>query len=299
MTVEALNFHHLRYFWAVASEGNLTRAAERLRISQSALSAQIRQLEDQLEQPLFLRQGRRLILTEAGLLALDYADDIFETGEELMLTLREGRREQHVFRVGAVATLSRNFQESFIGPVLDQPDLRLRLESGSFDQLLGRLGGHELDMVLANRPTDDDALHGWRCRRIASQPVSIVGRPRDKPFRYPEDLDGAAMILPSRENSIRTEFDALCGQLRVRVAPIAEVDDMATMRLLARDLDRLALLPRVVVRDELRSGTLVEQCAVPGLFETFYSITVERHFQHPLVGILLARAEDDILAMGS
>jgi len=296
MAGEPLNFHHLYYFWAVATDGNLTRTAARLRVSQSALSAQIRQLEDELGEPLFHRQGRRLVLTEGGRIALGYADEIFATGKQLVATLKDGRRED-VFRVGAVATLSRNFQESFLEPLLRKPELRLRLETARIEELLDRLESHALDIVLSNRPARRQSGHDWRCRIIARQPVSIVGRPRKRKFRFPHDIRDAPMILPGEGSDIRSEFDALCEQLGVKVRPVAEVDDMATMRLLARDLEALALLPTVVVRDELRSGVLREHCVVPGLFERFYSITVDRHYQHPLVEALLGRDQDDILAM--
>ena len=137
-----LNFHHLHYFWAVAKEGNLTRAAAHLHVSQSALSAQIRQLEEQLGQPLFARVGRSLQLTEAGQLALGYAESIFASGNELMALLREGRRdERQVLRIGAVATLSRNFQENFLRPLLERADVELVLQSGSLTDLLARLRG--------------------------------------------------------------------------------------------------------------------------------------------------------------
>lgn len=106
------------------------------------------------------------------------------------------------------------------------------------------------------------------------------------------------MILPGSDSEIRSEFDALCERLGVKVTVLAEVDDMATMRLLARDTAAVALVPSVVVRDELRSGTLCEYCVVPGLLESFYAITVDRRFQHPLIKSLLARDEADILAMG-
>jgi LysR family transcriptional activator of nhaA len=105
------------------------------------------------------------------------------------------------------------------------------------------------------------------------------------------------MILPGPDNEIRTEFDALCAQLEIEVRPLVEVDDMATMRLLARDTEALALVPSVVVRDELRNKVLYEYCVVPGLYEKFYAITVDRRFQHPLVKTLLKRDEDDLLAM--
>lgn len=297
MGTERLNFHHLHYFWAVAQDGNLTRAAERLRVSQSALSAQIRQLEDHLGEHLFLREARRLVLTEAGRIALGYASDIFTLGGELMATLENGRRREEVLRVGAVATLSRNFQESFLKPLLTEPKVKLRLRSGGVDDLLERLASHELDLVLSNRPTRKERGRAWRCRRVARQSLSIVGRPRRKPFRFPKDLTTAPMILPGPDSEVRTEFDALCEQLGVEVSVLAEVDDMATMRLLARDTGAIALLPSVVVRDELRSGTLREHCVVPELFETFYAITVERRFSHPLLASLLARDEAEILAM--
>jgi LysR family transcriptional regulator, transcriptional activator of nhaA len=297
MSVEQLNFHHLRYFWAVAKEGNLTRTAARLRVAQSALSSQIQLLEAQLGEPLFVRAGRALVLTEAGKLALAYAEEIFTAGGELVSTLQHGRQHAQVLRVGAVATLSRNFQESFVRPLLEQPDVRLCLEAGGLEDLLLRLEAHALDVILANRPSSHEPGRKLRCRRLARQPVSIVGTRRRKGFRFPESLREAPMILPGPESEIRSEFGALCDQLGVRVRILAEVDDMATMRLLARDTSALALVPSVVVRDELRDGLLHEHCVVPGLFETFYAITIERSFQHPLLRTLLARDEDELLAM--
>lgn len=295
MNVEQINFHHLRYFWAVAKDGNVTRTAARLRVAQSALSSQIRQLEAQLGELLFVRDGRGLALTEAGRVALAYAEEIFRAGGELVSTLEEGRRREHVLRLGAVATLSRNFQESFIRPLLDEAHVRLRLESGGFDDLVVRLREHALDVVLSNRPPTREAREHLRCRRLARQPVSIVGPTRRKSFRFPESIADAPMILPGPASDVRTEFDAICEQHGVRPRTLAEVDDMATMRLLARDAKTLALVPSIVVRDELREHTLHEHCRVPDLFESFYAITAERVYQHPLVKSLLARREDDLL----
>lgn len=296
MDVERINFHHLRYFWAVAKEGNLTRTAARLRVAQSALSTQIKQLEDSLGAPLFLRTGRKLSLTEAGKIALAYAEQIFSAGSELVSTLERGRHVSHVLRVGAAATLSRNFQESFIKPLLGQPGLCLRLESGVLGDLLARLEAHDVDLVLTNRRPPRLTGHRFSCRRIARQPVSIVGKRRRKRFGFPADLAGVPVILPGPESDIRSEFDAICERLGVRLQVFAEVDDMATMRLLARDTDALALLPSVVVRDELRDGVLHEHGVVPGLFETFYAVTAERSYPHPLLKPLLARGEDELLA---
>ncbi len=292
-----LNFHHLRYFWAVAKEGNLTRAAAQLHVSQSAMSAQIKQLEAQLGQMLFHRTGRTLTLTEAGGLAFAYAETIFATGNELVAVLSGGRRdERQVLRIGAVATVSRNFQENFIRPLLDRADVELVLISGSLTELLAQLRVHSLDLILSNQRVHASSADPWRCRRIARQPVSLVGRPRPtSPFRYPVDLADLPLLLPGRENDIRAGFDLRCEQLGIRYRLRAEVDDMALLRLLARDSDCLALLPSVVVQDELRSGRLVEHAVIPDLYENFYGVTVQRHYEPPLVQALLARSETEIL----
>lgn len=296
--MQRLNYHHLHYFWVVAKDGNLTRAAARLHVSQSALSTQIRQLEEQFGQSLFARVGRSLQLTEAGQVALTYAEPIFTSGNELMALLRDGKRDQRqVLRVGGVATLSRNFQENFLKPVLTRSDVELILQSGNLDELSKRLHAHTLDLVLSNRRMHSDADHPFRCRRIARQAVSLVGQPRakGKTFRFPEELAEVPLLLPGRDNDIRAEFDLLCEQRGLRYQLLAEVDDMALLRLLARDSNSVALLPTVVVQDELRTGRLEEYCVVPGLHESFYAITVQRHFEPPLLKELLTRTEADVL----
>ncbi len=299
MSTPRLNYHHLHYFWAVAREGNLTRAAQHLNVSQSALSTQIRQLEAQLGQALFTRQGRTLVITEAGRIALAYADTIMEAGTELMATLREGRRqERQVLRIGAVATLSRNFQRGFLAPLVGEEGVELVLHSGSMSELLARLQAHTLDLVLSNRRVQEDGDRALRCRRIARQQVSLVGPPgRSAAFRFPDDLAHVPLLLPSRDSEIRIAFDVLCEQYGLRVNIAAEVDDMAMLRLLARDSAAVALVPAVVVVDELRVGTLQEYAVVPTLYEEFWAISARRQYQHPLLKPLLERTQLSVLSM--
>ncbi len=293
-----LNYHHLHYFWAVAKDGNLTRTATQLHVSQSALSSQIKALEEDLGQKLFLREGRSLQLTEAGRLALTYAETIFAAGNELYALMRDGEfRKRQTVRIGAVATLSRNFQENFVRPLLRLDDVEMVLQSGTLTDLLNRLSVHSIDLVLSNRRVHRDAQNPWQSHRIARQPVSLVGKPQRtrRPFLFPEDLGAYPIVLPSLESEIRAGFDLLCEQLRVTYRVLAEVDDMAMLRLLARDTDAIALVPTVVVQDELRSGVLVEYCVVPKLFEDFYAITVKRHFQSPILRTLLKRRDEAVL----
>ncbi len=287
-----LNYHHLRYFRAIAHEQGLARAAERLHVSPSALSVQLRQLEDRLGHALFERRGRRLVLTEAGRLALEHADTIHAAGEELLATLKgRPRGRVSVLRIGSVATLSRNFQLLLIKPLLAREDVQIRLESGRLRELLLHLGAHQLDVVLANEAVPRDAAQGWRSTRIAQQPLAIVSAPprgrRAAPLPFPQGLHEQPLLLPGGDSTLRGAFDALLADAGVRPRVLAEVDDMAMLRLLARETGALALVPPVVVQDELAARTLVERCSIPQIHERFYAITAARRFPHPLLKLLL------------
>ncbi|MEQ9246651.1 MAG: LysR family transcriptional regulator [Nitratireductor sp.] len=284
-----LNYNHLRYFQTVAHEGNLTRAAQRLNVSQSAVSTQIRLLEARLGQTLFERRGRSLYLTEAGRIALDHADAIFATGRELVATLQQSGQQRHPLRVGSLATLSRNFQLKFLRPVLGRPDVEVILRSGSAAELFNALAGLHLDLVLTNQPPAADALTSFIVQRLDEQPVSLIGVPALCPpdLSLSERLARAPLILPTAASGLRMGFDALADRLGVRAQIAAEVDDMAMMRLLAREGVGLAVLPPIVVRDELASGALVESAQLPNLTEAFFGVTVERRFPNPLLAELL------------
>jgi len=293
-----INFHHLYYFWSVAKHGKLTRAAELLHISQSALSMQIKQLEDSIGHQLFNRSSRKLNLTEIGRITFSYADEIFRKSAELDAFLSDRKlSDRQIIRIGGISTLSRNFQETFVRPLVNRDDVHLHMISGPTDDLLTRLAAHRLDIVLSNTAIQGDEENPWRCRRIAQQTVSLVGRPLPKglKFRFPEDLHQAKILLPSSNSEIRVGFDHLCEQFEVHPQVSAEVDDMAMLRLLARDSEALAVLPPVVVRDEIRSGELVVHHILPGIFENFYAIHIRRNFGSPLLKSLLERDPQDFL----
>ncbi len=292
-----LNYHHLRYFHAIAREGSLTRAAQHLHISQSALSVQLKRLEEDLGHPLFDREHKSLVLTEAGRIALDYAESIFHAGDELLDTLNHRSPNQRtILRVGGVATLSRNFQLALLRPLIGRDDIELVLRSGSLRELLSQLQAHTIDLVLSNQAVRRDADTNWFSHLLDEQPVSIVSKKTraQKPFRFPDDLQDTPILLPSLESSVRTAFDLLLEQAGVRPIIAAEVDDMAMLRLLARESGTLALVPPVVVRDELANGTLVERHRLPEIRETFYAITPTRRFPNTLVKELVAKGKDKI-----
>jgi len=293
MQIEQLNFHHLFYFWRVAKTGHLTQASKELHVSQSALSSQIRQLEDRLGEALFERSGRRLVLTDTGQLALSYAENIFGLGRELLGRL-QGRGEGVArLRVGSVATLSRNYQENWIRPLLADPTVTLSLESGMLDDLLRRLLEHQLDVVLANDAVPASPDRPLHCRFLGSQAISLVGPAtawRGRTLRIPEDLGGLELALPGPRHALRGQFDALCVAVGVTPRLRAEVDDMAMLRLVARDSGWLTVLPEVVVQDELRAGVLVTVGRSTQLQENFYAITTLHRHRMERLEELLARA---------
>ncbi len=271
-----LNFHHLFYFWRVAKEGHLTRASEELHISQSALSAQIKQLEERLGEPLFTREGRRLVLTNNGQMVLAYAENIFGLGQEMLGRLQGNSLGISKLRVGSVATLSRNYQENWFRPALANPDVVLTLESGLLADLLQRLLQHQLDVVLANEAVPTNPEQPLHCRLLGSQAVSLVGPAaqwQGQRLRIPQDLHGLDLALPGSRHALRAQFDALCEATQVKPRIRAEVDDMAMLRLIARDSGWLTLLPEVVVQDEVGNGTLVVLGQTAQLQEHFYAIT--------------------------
>lgn len=288
--MSGINYHHLRYFREVAHEGNLTRAAHRLNLSQSALSTQIKQLEARLGHDLFSREGRQLRLTEAGRIALDHADRIFSAGDELLATLNQTGHSAPPLRVGALSTLSRNFQLQFLRPVLGDPGLDLVLSSGGGAVLLEALTSLALDVVLTTEPPHRDAFSELVAHRIAEQPVGLYGTPaRLVHATLAETLAAEPVILPT-ESSIRTGFDGLVARLGVAPRIVAEVDDMAMVRLLAREGAGLAIAPAVVLADEIAAGLLTLAPFGLDIVESFYAVTLPRKFPHPALARVLPGA---------
>ena len=211
----SLNLHHLRLFRAVASNGTLTGAARGLNLSQSALSTQIKALEMSLGHDLFERRGRGLILTEAGRIALDHAEAIFRTADDLTMTLRENGRGRRALRVGALATLSRNFQMQFLRPLIGRSDVEVVLRSGSQAELLRGLESLAFDVVLTNMAPPRDAATPWLVHRLAEQRVSLIGTPArlgDVPRPMRDLLLLEPLILPPPETAMRAAFEQIMAQ---------------------------------------------------------------------------------------
>ena len=291
--VPQLNYHHLRYFRVIAQERNLTRAARLLNVSASALSTQLRTLESQLGRPLFDRTQKSLQLTEAGILALQYAETIFRAGDELLDTFGgKPNQRSSVLRIGAMATLSRNFQLDFIRPAFASHNVEVVLRSGDLPELLDLLERYEIDILLSTGPVRRDGHRRIASHLIAEYPVSLVAAPQLKipTGRFPANLRHLPLVLPSPQSGMREAFDAMLAAAGVQPLVAAEVDDMAMLRLLAREGVGATLVPPVVVKDELLEGRVREIWRVPGLNKPFFAITLQRQFPNPWVNQLLRQS---------
>ena len=286
-----LNLHHLRLFRAVARDGTLTGAARGLNISQSAVSTQIKALEESLGQALFERSGRSLILTEAGRIALDHAEEIFRAADDLSATLKTAASRRKALRIGALATLSRNFQLAFLEPLIGRDDIEIVLRSGSQEDLLRGLEALSLDVVLTNLVPARDASSPYLVQRIDEQRVSLVGAPGRAPVSgagIAEILAAHPLVLPTPESSLRAGFDAMLERLGLEPKIAAEADDMAMLRLLARADAGIAVIPPIVVQDELATGRLVEFARLDEIREVFCAVTIRRRFPNPLLAEVLS-----------
>ena len=289
-----MNYHHLRYFWLVARTGNLTQTARAQRVAQSALSMQIHALEEWFGHALFVRQGRQLVLTEAGRVVYEYADAIFSKGDELQETMRAFAAPQvQELRIGALATLSRNFQMEFLRPLFAGNE-RFVVRSGRIDELIVDLEAYRLDVVLSDVMPLVTNTASYHVHTIAQQTVSVVGRAGAYSQRgaLAALLAEHPLVVPARPSSIRTDFDAALERMGVQPDIVAEIDDMAMLRLVAREHRGLTVVPPIVVRDELERGELVEYARIPGIRETFYALTVPRRFTHRALPQLLAHVTE-------
>ncbi|MEM1388227.1 MAG: LysR family transcriptional regulator [Pseudomonadota bacterium] len=287
-----LNYNHLRYFRAVARTGHLGRTAQALNVSQSALSTQIKTLEDRIGQALFDRTGRTLTLTEAGRIALDYADRIFSAGDELVATLERRRNMAQPLKVGALSTLSRNFQLQFLRPLFASQSARIDLRSGSMAALMADLEIQALDVVLTTEVPPGGAAGRFAARKIAEQSVGLHGRPDFLTGDTLADLLRTAPLILPTDAVIRTQVEDLLHRLGVTATIAASVDDMAMVRLLAREGLGLAVTPAVVLADEIAYGLVATAPFDLGVVEPFFAVTLPRTYPHPALQGLLADIEE-------
>lgn len=286
--MEWLNYHHLRYFWVVAREGSLRAAADRLKVSQPSISAQLNQLEEFIGQPLFRRTGRGLTLTDTGRLVLEYAEDIFSTGRELLEAVRQGTPARaRVFHVGITDSLPKLVARAMLQPALDlQPPPRLICREGQFDELLPLLASHRLDLVLGDEPAGGGHRFKIFNHPLGSCGVTFCAAPAlAKSLRadFPKSLHDAPALLPTEGSVLRRTLEQWFHQNEVQPRIVGEFDDAALMLFFAREGLGFLPLHSVAVEDARRTFKLVEIGDAPSVRCHFHAITSERRVKDPAI----------------
>ena len=289
-----LNFQHLYYFWMVAREGSVTAASKALHLTQPTISTQLRQLQDDLGEPLLERSGRQVVLTEAGRLAFQYADEIFSLGRDLRQTLKERSLHQLRLVAGIADVMPKLTAFQLLSPAykLGEP-LRLICRQDRPERLIAQLAVHELDVVLSDAPIPPGTkvrafnhLLGESAVAIFA-PAKLARRYR---ARFPTSLEGAPMLMPLEHTMLRRSLDGWLAAHQLRPSIVGEFEDSALLKVFARSGVGLFAAP-VIVADELRATYDCESVGeLSGLQERFYAITVDRRIRNPAVAAICQSA---------
>jgi LysR family transcriptional activator of nhaA len=295
MSPSSLNYHHLLYFWAVAKEGSLRLASEVLHVSQPSISAQLKQLEESLGAPLFTRTTRRLMLTDTGQTVLQYAEEIFSLGSELLAAVRQqpGQRPLRL-DVGVADSLPKIIVRQHLNPVFELGrSVRVIAREGSLEELITQLAGHKLDVVLADEPSTSALRVKTFNQRVSTSNVVICAAPplaKRLARKFPQSLDGAPAVLPVGEMALRRQLERWFDSHRIRPRVIAEVEDTAL--LIDLGAQGLGFIPAYsAVLDEFaRSGRFQTIGIAKGLRMEVFVITGQRRIQHPGVAAMIAKS---------
>lgn len=286
--MEWLNYHHLLYFWTVAREGGLAPASEKLKLSQSAISVQIRTLENVLGEKLFARSGRKLALTEMGKTVLEYAEDIFSLGGELMDTVR-GSSSHRPLRliVGIADVLPKSVVYKLLKPAFTLPSpLQLVCREDKADNLLAELAIHKLDLVLSDAPMGPWVKVKAYHHVLGESGVGFFGVEKwAHRYRrgFPKSLNGAPFLLPTKNAALRQILDQWFDGHEIKPKIIAEVDDHALLEVFGESGKGIFAAPLVIERETRQKPRLRLIGKTDEARERFYAVSVERKIKHPAV----------------
>lgn len=300
--MEWLNYHHLLYFWKVATEGSIARAAEELKLAPPTISAQIRSLEESLGEPLFHRKGRKLVLTEEGHTVLAYAEEIFGLGQEMVSVVRRGPRGSGPLRlnVGISDAVAKLVVREILKPAFSlEQSVHVVCREGSDSRLLAELAAYRLDIVLSDKPssgvvqvkTFDHQLGECGLTFFAPEQLAAELAPG-----FPRSLDGAPAMLPTRNTAMRRSLERWFDAQDVLPRVVAEFEDTALLMVFAPDELGFFAVPSVI-GDEIGRRYAVEPIgSAEGCRERFFAISAERKLKHPAVVSITEAARASLFA---
>jgi LysR family transcriptional activator of nhaA len=286
---EWINYHHLFYFKTIAEEGSVSRAAEKLRLGQPTLSAQLKQFEETLGVQLFERQHKKLTLTEQGKIALDYSQGIFKMGAEMLEVLHDNLKptKPH-FHVGVLDSVPKQIVLQLVKSAFKIAPCQITLSEGKSDELLRELISHRMDLMVSNfLPSGTDAK-GIYPRSITKRNVAFFGAPKFKELRrgFPNSLSGQPMILPTYDSRLRQDLDHWAKINRIDFNIIIESQDIAVKKLMAINEFGLIAAATHTVTGQVLRGELTEIGRLQGVYEELFLISSQRKIENKIAAKL-------------
>jgi LysR family transcriptional regulator, transcriptional activator of nhaA len=297
-----LNYHHLFYFWTVAREGGVSKAAETLRLAQPTVSAQIKQFERALGQTLLERQGRRVVLTETGRIVFRYADDIFALGRELQETLKGRPAGQTLrLRVGVANAVPKLIVYRMLRPATEGAlPIHLTCHEGQPDQLLAQLATHALDVVISDAPAPPH-LHVKVYSHLLGDSgttfFAVSALARKVRRRFPQSLQDVPMLLPTSATVLRHALEQWFDHLHIRPRVAGEFEDSALMKAFGESGTAVFPAPTAIAREVCQRYGVVAIGHTDDVRERYYALSAERRVTHPGVAALSKAARTEVFAL--
>jgi LysR family transcriptional activator of nhaA len=294
--MEWLNYHHLRYFWTVATEGSLARAAEKLRVSQPSISEQIRELENALGEKLFQREGRNNRLTDTGRIVLGYADEIFSLGRELMNAVKQrpGARALKLY-VGVTDSFPKLMTNEILKPAFALPrPVHVICREGKMEDLLVQLAAHRLDLVLSDEPASSSTGFKTFTHALGESGATLCAERKlaAKLKRgFPKSLHDAPALLPSENTALRRALETWFREQGIAPRVVAEFEDLALMKVMAAEGRGFIAVPTVALDEAAQRYGFQMIGHARGCRMRFHAITAERRIRHPAATAITNEAQ--------
>ena len=299
--MEWLNYHHLLYFWTVARVGSVSRAGEELRLAQPTISGQLRRLEEHFGEKLFVREGRRLALTEIGQVVFRYADEIFSIGRELSDVLRGRPRGRPAkLHVGVSDVVPKLIAHRILAPVLQMPEaVRIVCVEDDPAGLATALSSHGLDLVLSDAPITGAMRVKAYNHLLGSCGLTVFGTAAlaaKYRRRFPASLDGAPFLLPTEASVTRRPLEQWMESVDVRPRVVGEFQDSALLKTFGAAGSGLFCGPAAIEREVCAHYRVQRVGRIEAVVERFYAISVERRLKHPAVVALTEAARTKLFS---
>ncbi len=290
MTNQWLNYHHLYYFMTIVEAGSISKAAQHLRIGQPTLSAQLKLFEETLAIKLFERQHKRLILTEQGKIAFDYAQNIFKLGNEMLEVLDDRIVPSRIqLKLGALDSIPKHVMLALTQSAYKAVPCNISLIEANDQELLRDVSTHRVDLAITNFSPLNESTQKLNHRLIARYPVHIYGSPEFKNIKgkFPNSLKGQKIILPTYDSQLRFSIEHWLKSNQISMDIIAETQDTSLTKLMATHGMALIASTQHSVADHIKNKKLIQIGTLNDIYENLYLVWADRKIKNPVAEVLI------------